>query len=409
MALTTLVTIAGKNADMLLHKIARTLRREGLGGLWSRLRHPRRPAYDAAVLPRQTLPVHVIGADAALTAALTEALIRVLGAAAIGGPDAPTRLHLSSLPDRLALTRSDAVMFLHDRDALQALTSATAALKSCGGILLPSAPSLTAYRAAGLPDALLFLVTDPNDLAPTLARWLVAAGALRPETLDHGLFPPLRRILPQDRLCLGLPESLDRRAGFHRTGLGDIRIVDGLRLSPGWQGSGQSHALIARAALSQGAAPLFVCEDDMRPGPQFHQRLAQVEAYLAAGGWDVFSGLLTDLSDDCTIHQVRQEGALTFVHLDFTTGMVMNIYAEPALRHLAAWRPDRGGVAQDTIDAWLGRMPGLRVITTLPFLAKHDPQAVSTAFGFANRRYDSMIRASEKRLAARVARHLQDR
>lgn len=375
-------------------------------GLWSRLRHPRPTGHDSVRLSRLALPITVRGADATLRASVSDALMRVLGSDALSGSETPTTLHLSPLPDGIPKTETDAVLFVHDHEAVQALAAGVLTLQDCGAILLPSAASLTAYREAGISDPKLFIITDPDDLAPSLARWLIAAGALSAETLDPDLFPSLRRILPQDRLCLSLPESLDRRKGFQFSGIDDVRFVDGLRLSPGWHGSAQSYAMIARAAVSQGGAPLMVCEDDMRPGPQFHHRLAEVEAYLAEGGWDVFSGLLTNLSDACTIWQVRQKGDLTFVHLDFTTGMVLNIYSETALRHLARWRPERGGIEDNTIDVWLGRMPGLRVITTLPFLATHDPQSVSTVFGFANRRYARMIRASENRLAKRVAKFL---
>ncbi|UXU80328.1 hypothetical protein GB880_011050 [Paracoccus sp. SMMA_5_TC] len=46
-------------------------------------------------------------------------------------------------------------------------------------------------------------------------------------------------------------------------------------------------------------------------------------------------------------------------------------------------------------------------MTTLPFLARHDDAAMSTVFGFANRRYASLIRASESRLSRMAAEWLK--
>lgn len=248
-----------------------------------------------------------------------------------------------------------------------------------------------------------------RDMAAGLARWLIAAGCLRPDAVEATLYPALRRLAPQARLCLGLPESGDRRRAFLRLGLEDFAILDAIRMQPGWQGCGWSYASIARAALAQGAVPLTVCEDDMQPRAQFHRHLAGIETYLAQTEWDLFSGLVTDLPETCRIHRVEDRDGLRFVHLDYAIGMVCNIYNRRALERLAAWTPGGGRPEEDTVDVWLSRLPGLRVVTTLPFLAGHDPAATSTIFGFGNRRYESLIRATERRLAARVSARLHGR
>jgi len=231
-----------------------------------------------------------------------------------------------------------------------------------------------------------------------LARWLVAAGALSPRELDSALFPALSKLGSEAKLCLSLPEKPARREKFRALNLSEFAFFDGIRLQPGWIGCGWSYRTMASVALDRGAVPLAVCEDDMVPPHKFRQNLRQVEAYLAGQNWDLFSGLLTDVSETARIVGVAREDGLTFVHLDYATGMVFNIYGSRVLTHLATWAPETGSIAENTIDAWMSRLPGLRVVTTLPFLVGHDSQAHSTLFGFANRRYDGMIRQSEIRL-----------
>ncbi len=416
---------------MVLGKIGRTLRREGVPGLWMRLRHPKRSGGADALTPVQRQPFRLADAgDApALAQAVADALRRILGPDALvetaGAGDATT-IHLA--PNLVPRAGGRAGGF-GPRDVLLFADAGAAGgflagpgrrgLAACGAVLLADAEGLAAFRRAGLGGGRLFVLpalSDParagaagnlaDDLAGDLARWLIAAGALPPDRADPAWFPALRGLAPGDRLCLGLPESAGRRAGFLRQGLDEFRIFDGIRLRPGWQGAGWSHATIARAALARDAVPLLVCEDDMRPCQDFRARLAAVEAHLAGTEWDLFSGLLTDVPEDCRIYRVERRDGLDFIHLDYATGMVLNIYNRRALRRLAAWTPATGAPGSDTVDAWLSRLPGMRVVTTLPFLAGHDAAAVSTVFGFANRRYDSLIRASERRLARLAAEWL---
>lgn len=394
---------------VLFRKVFLTLRREGLQGLGLRLLNPRvaRPAP-----PRPSMPFRLTGTEPQLIRRLSAALQHLLGPEVLSHSDDATVIHVNPFPRQIRRGACDVACFTDPDAALVFLAQRTDPYDSTT-FLLPSAACLQAYRQGGLNDAQLFLLltdaTHPegfsDDLTGDLAQWLISAGLLSPETVDTALFPALRHLAPHDRLCLSLPESIERRAGFVRESLENFRIMNGVRMLPGWQGCGWSYVTIARAALAQNATPLLVCEDDMRPTPDFRKRLAEVEAYLAdQQGWDIFSGLLSNLSQNCRIHRIEKRGDLTFIHLNFTTGMVFNIYAEHTLARLAQWRPDNGDPQVNTIDAWLGQMPNLHVITTLPFLARHDTSATSTVFGFSNRRYERMISASEKLLGAMVAR-----
>jgi hypothetical protein len=409
------------------------LTREGPRGLVARMRHPKQR--DRMRPPVMTLatPLHLVappgeGSDIARAlAALPVALAPVPARAALPAdpaqPDpaqlnlAPTgtMLHLAPGPAGPAFTARD-VIILRDPAQTAHLLAAPRphprGLAACAAVLAGSPGCLQRLADAGVPGARRFLLPPPaageTALTGGLARWLIAAGLIPPEGADPSWFPVLANLTPGARLCLSLPESQDRRSRFATLGLDDFAFFDGLRLDPGWHGAGHSHALIARAALRQGAAPLTVCEDDLSLSPDFPARRAAVEAYLATVPWDVFSGLLTNVAPDARIRRVDRQGGVTFVHLDTTIGMVFNIYGPRALQHLAVWPGDGGlqgvGPETGTIDLWLGAMPGLQVVTTLPFLVGHDSGLTSTVFGFSNRRYDQMIRASEGRLARLVAR-----
>lgn len=373
-------------------KLWRILRYEGRAGLLARLIHPKRGSASGQT-PRVRVPLSVSGGSEAEAAKAYEALRRLGVALGDGG----TRLHLA--PDPTVQYGADDALILNGPEIRRFTTAA----QNAAAVLVPDGAAYDALRAAGVDGGRLFI----GDAGPaSFARWLIAAGALSPANLETAIFPAFAELAPGARLCLSLPEATARRAGFQRRN-SDFTMFDGIRLSPGWQGAGWSYATLSRAAVQAGAAPLLVCEDDMIPLRDFEARLAQIGAYLSQTEWDVFSGLLSDVRPDARITRVERRGDLTFVHLDHCMGAVCNLYNTRALRHLSEWSPKGGNIHNMTIDVWLARMPGLRVVTTLPFIAGHDEKATSTVFGFSNRRYNSLIRASEKRLAQMVARFEQ--
>ncbi|NPD14628.1 hypothetical protein HOY34_05350 [Xinfangfangia sp. D13-10-4-6] len=296
------------------------------------------------------------------------------------------------------------------RDFLAAGRDVTGAALASAVLLVATEACVAAAAEAGFPPGRVFHLPSqegPDAFRAGLIRWLIAAGAIAPELTPPGIraewFPGLGGLQPDARLCLSLPEAVERRRRFRSLGLTDFTLFPGLRYSPAWQGAAMSYALMARAAMAQGAVPLTICEDDLIPGADFRTRLASVHSYLQENpGWDVFSGLLTNLAEGTRVTRVvRQEGQM-LIHLDFTTGMVFNIYNARALEHLSRWQRSGGDVAVNTIDDWLGQLPGLQVVTSLPFLVGHDSGQRSTIFGFSNQRYDRVIEASARRLARLV-------
>lgn len=398
----------------MLDRFSRIFRREGLRGFYVRLRYPKRRARGGSEMPATRPPFRITGGTAAQAERLRQALGLVLESSAVTGTgvDAAGQntIRLSPAITDPAPGRNCTVLW-HSPQEVGAFCRDTVQarrwLAKAAAILVPSAECFQRLVGLGLVERKILVMpladdADPQTLAGALARWLIETRALSPRDMDTALFPVLAGLEPGAKLCLGLPESSRRRLSFLAHGLSDFRMFDGIRLSPGWIGCGWSYRTIARAALARGALPILVCEDDMAPSPGFRRNLERVEEYLAGQDWDLFSGLLTDLSETVRIdHVVRQDG-LTFVHLNYATGMVMNIYGPRVLAHLANWNPETGPIETNTIDAWMSELPGLRVVTTLPFLVGHDSQVRSTLFGFANRRYEGMIRASEARLERMV-------
>lgn len=401
-------------------RLLRIIRQEGISGILVRLYYPKRTSDITGFTPPCTLPLHLSGKTGSIANELTHAL-NILGIKGNLHCKSST-LHIDpctqesfNIGDALLFTNRTAVnQFAHKLKQLPATSR-------CNGIavLVPDTKSLETIRACGIMLSKIFIMPsllslpakpqDPykdllRDLAGDLARWLIAAGSISAKEVSPDLFPALRDLSPGTRICLSLPETVKRREHFISQEQFGFRIFNGIRRSPGWKGCGASYAMIAQAAIAQNAAPLVVCEDDILPPDGFARHLENVESYLSNTEWDVFSGLLTNISDDYDIHKVEHYAGLTFVHVNFTTGMVFNIYNQRALERLAIWSPKDNDIQSNAVDVWLGSIPGLRAITTIPFLAGHNPDLDSTVFGFSSRRYKNMIQASEKRLMSRIAK-----
>ena len=385
-----------------MNRISEILHDEGLAGIYSRLRYPkgRTATHD---LPPIAARVQVIGGDATLAASLRQ-MLRMAGRPTLPEGAAPgtTRFHID--PDFTAASRHD------ERDVL-ILTSRTRADlaqvilhgRGCHALIGTVPARLDALIASGLPAERLFLAAeDVTGFRRGLFRFLVAGRAVDPDAIDWRSVMPEIAPATVPRLCLGLPETPARRASFQRQPVQGFRVFDGLRYDPGWIGAALSFRTMARACLDAGAPWAIFCEDDMLAAPEFEARLQVVQDYLRGVEWDVFSGLSTHVRDDYALQGVARFGGETFLHLDRTAGMVFNIFNRRALEWLADWRMDDHGARRVTIDRHLEAMPGMRVVTTRDFLVDHSDLLSSTAWGFSNRRYRSLIAASQRRLQAKA-------
>ncbi|MDQ7263541.1 hypothetical protein NM680_17215 [Paracoccus sp. PS-1] len=256
---------------------------------------------------------------------------------------------------------------------------------------------------AALPD-----ITLVPDRAPghqtrlAIGRWLAYAGALDPARYLEEVLAFAPPIGDRAHICISLPEYLQRRDSFRQGNPAGFRFFDGIRLLPAWKGCAWSYKTVAAKALQSGAERLTICEDDAFFSPDFPQYCAAIHRYLDRADWDVFNGVMTRIEGKPKISLRRRLGDNHIIHTPHMMGMVFNVYNRIALEWMADWSPDAGDASTNTIDEWLNSMPGLRVVSAVPFIAGHREDVHSTIFGFKNQRYSGMIRATEREILSQV-------
>ncbi|MGP3713387.1 methyltransferase type 11 [Brucella sp. RRSP16] len=230
-----------------------------------------------------------------------------------------------------------------------------------------------------------------------LDRFLVALGAI---PIDAILRNSPYIVQPSSFFALSLPEAIERRKTIGRVLPERFQLFDGIRHSSGWIGCGGSFKALSGYAHSNGLKRLAVIEDDIILPDDFNDLLREVDQYLDSreAHWDLFSGLMADVSSSAKVYSVETLGSRTYVTIDKMTSMVFNIYNESALVILSEWDANNADASTNTIDRYLERQDDLRVVVCLPFLVGYDEEATSTLWGFNNSRYIPMIRKAEKRI-----------
>ena len=158
----------------------------------------------------------------------------------------------------------------------------------------------------------------------------------------------------------------------------------------------------------------MIWEDDARLPADFDTRLPALLARLEAGAgdWDVFSGLITDLSPQGEVKAVHADGANLLIELDTVIGMVFGVYGRKALNALAGYRLEGEDVMRDTIDRYLETLE-LRCWTVFPPLVGHADHVSSTLWVPTGSRFLSnewlnpMIDGSQFRLLEKIADRLE--
>jgi hypothetical protein len=69
---------------------------------------------------------------------------------------------------------------------------------------------------------------------------------------------------------------------------------------------------------------------------------------------------------------------------------------------LSQWDPLDFDADTNTIDKYMERQEGLRVVVALPFIVGHREDVTSTLWGFENVRYTSMIAEAQSKIEALV-------
>ncbi|ABS15448.1 methyltransferase type 11 [Brucella anthropi] len=232
-------------------------------------------------------------------------------------------------------------------------------------------------------------------------RFLAAIGVVPANVI---LNRPIYVARKSDFLALSLPETIERRRMIGQLLPDGCELFDGIRHSSSWIGCGCSFSALSRYALANDIAKMTVIEDDVDLPKNFNVTFHEVNEYLNArnSDWDIFSGLMADVHPDTKILAVEHVGDRTYVTIDKMMSCVFNIYNKRALEVLSQWNPLDTDVATNTIDKYLERCEGLRVVLALPFLAGHKENVTSTLWGFENGRYTPMIAAAERRIEALV-------
>lgn len=208
--------------------------------------------------------------------------------------------------------------------------------------------------------------------------------------------------LPSKKLILALPEQCKRYESALRNRLPGAVPFHGLRQLVGWKGCAESYKFLAKQALKQNFNHLTIYEDDAIIEHDADQRLKAIEAYLdSQDGWDIFSGLLTDLHAEARIIGLKDIYGEEFIELDSVIGMVFGIYSRDGLRMLADFEFEGDDTNFHTIDRWLERRCP-RTLTVMPPLAGHDEGLNSTLWTLNNSLMAPMIQKSINRLEEKL-------
>lgn len=207
---------------------------------------------------------------------------------------------------------------------------------------------------------------------------------------------------PSSRVCLSLPESIERRRAFDSECRKDFEVFPGLRHLRGWTGCGLSYKFIMKKAQEQKLPQITVCEDDVGFPEDFDNRLSVISAHLReCNGWDVFQGMMADVGNVHVDSVDRNQGE-TYIMLNHMISTVYNIYNSSIFKYFAEWDEKNSNPLTNTIDRAL-EGKHLKVMTTCPFLVIHKEDLASSLWGVANGElYRTMIANSREKLMSMV-------
>ena len=198
------------------------------------------------------------------------------------------------------------------------------------------------------------------------------------------------------RICLSLPEDVERRNAFLKDNQYGFELFAGLRHTRGWTGCGLSYKFIMKKAKEQGFSDILICEDDVLFPEDFEARFSNLIQYLDThNDWDVFQGVIADVGN-VEIQNVEECNEETIVYLNHMVSTVFNYYQSHMFDRVISWDETDANQLTNTIDRAL-ESKDLKVVTTVPFLVGHKEDLKSTIWGFENTEYtDWILRSSEK-------------
>lgn len=213
------------------------------------------------------------------------------------------------------------------------------------------------------------------------------------------------------RLCLSLSETPVRRKAFFASPSHGFQFFEGIRYRIGWIGCGMSYKYILSGMLASKAEMGIICEDDVIFPVDYDNKLNKIINHLQSteAKWHIFAGIIAHLHEDTKVLDVKVMDGIEYIYIDKMTSMVMNIYSRRGMDLISQWDEKNIDAETNTIDRYVESAQDLVVVTTLPFLVGYAEEQQSTLWGFENSQYTSLIKASEKLLAEKVAEFKKNR
>ncbi|WP_113411229.1 GT99 family glycosyltransferase N-terminal domain-containing protein [Escherichia coli] len=213
------------------------------------------------------------------------------------------------------------------------------------------------------------------------------------------------------RLCLSLSETPVRWKAFFASPSHGFQFFEGIRYRIGWIGCGMSYKYMLSGMLASKAEMGIICEDDVIFPVDYDNKLNKIINHLKSteAKWHIFAGIIAHLHEDTKVLDVKVMDGIEYIYIDKMTSMVMNIYSRRGMDLISQWDEKNIDAETNTIDRYVESAQDLVVVTTLPFLVGYAEEQQSTLWGFENSQYTSLIKASEKLLAEKVAEFKKNR
>ncbi|WP_052494029.1 hypothetical protein [Nitrosospira sp. NpAV] len=263
-------------------------------------------------------------------------------------------------------------------------------------------------RQQRISENRLLLQEQPNRFDYFFYRFLLATGNITFKDFWHQAGHKVK--LPSDKICLTLPEYVERTDEFNKDNHFSFSCFPGLRHTQSWLGCAMSYKLIIMLARQQCLPQVTICEDDVEFPPDFASRWRDIQHHLndENSNWDIFSGLMANLDKDVRILETHIYQGHNFASIDKLISTVFNVYHQRVFDTIVRWDETNHDVITNTIDRYLERHGSIKVLTVEPFLVGHKESQQSTIWGVENSHYTDLILASSELLREKMRAYNTD-
>ena len=176
-------------------------------------------------------------------------------------------------------------------------------------------------------------------------------------------------LYPNKIYCLHLIETPERFIKFKQINdISNIEIFPAIKYNPGWKGCAISYLNLMYNAKRCNLDTITICEDDCRFPLNFNFIYKTITDFLSKINWDIFVGVIADLSEDVSIINIYQYKNIKFIEIDKMHSMVFNIYNKSIYDLIINWKKNTNDSnnSHDQIDQYIKKQ-NVRIITTYPF------------------------------------------